>query len=99
MDFSQIIKNQVITEKSSNAEAANKYSFIINQKATKVDIKNTFEAIYGVKVNKVNIISIKPKTKFGRRRAQIQKREPAKKVIVTLAPNQKFDFKKVKDTK
>ena len=96
MDFSQIIKNQVITEKSSTAETGNKYTFIVNNRVTKVDIKRAFQEIYGVKVEKVNIIASKPKHRFGKRRSVIQKRNPAKKAIVTIAPGQKFDFKKVK---
>lgn len=94
-----LIKNQVITEKSGTAEASNKYTFIVNQRATKIGVKQAFQEIYGVKVDKVNIVSIKPKTRFGRRRSLIQKRNPAKKAIVTIAPGQKFDFKKVKSTK
>lgn len=91
-----LIKNQVITEKSSTGESKDKYTFIVNKKATKVDIKRAFQEMYGVKVASVNMIPVKPKTRYGRKRSVIEKRSAGKKAIVTIAPGQKFDFKKLK---
>lgn len=99
MDFSQIIKKPLITEKSSVGAEKGKHTFLVNPKATKIDVKKAIEKLYGVRVAKVNTLSIKPKTKIGRKRAIIQKRNPGKKVTITLAPGQKFDVNKFKEPK
>ncbi|MBU1018370.1 MAG: 50S ribosomal protein L23 [Patescibacteria group bacterium] len=90
----------MITEKSATAQESNKHSFIVDPRATKIDIKREFQIIYGLKVAKVNIVAIKPKTKWGHKKSVVQKRNQAKKAIITLAPNQKLDLKKdIKSTK
>jgi len=99
MDFSQVIKKPVITEKSSRDTELNKHTFVVNSKSTKIDIKRAFKRLYGVDVLKVNSVKIAPKTKWGKGRRQIEKRHPAKKVIITLKQGQKFEFNKLKTVK
>ncbi len=99
MDYSQVIKKPVITEKSSKNEQLNKHTFIVNSKATKVDIKRAFKRLYGVDVLKVNSVKVKPKTRWGRGRRVLEKRSEAKKVIITLKQGQKFEFNKLKTVK
>jgi len=99
MDFSQVIKKPIITEKSSRGEQLNKHSFIVNRKATKIDIKRAFKILYGVDVTKVNSVKITPKTKWGRGRRAVEKRSQGKKVIVTVKQGQKFEFNKLKTIK
>ena len=51
-----IIRKPVITEKSMNAMAEKKYTFIVQINANKVQIKKAVEEIFGVKVDKVQTL-------------------------------------------
>ena len=56
-----IIIAPVITEKSNDELQAGKYTFRVNKKATKIDIRNAVEKLFEVKVLNVNTISVKGK--------------------------------------
>ena len=58
-----IIKRPVITEKSSMELDQGKYTFEVAKKATKVQIAHAVEAIFGVKVLRVNTMTVKGKKK------------------------------------
>ena len=80
----------VITEKSMNASEAGKVVFIVPLSATKDEVKAAVEAIFNVKVNKVNTIKQFGKAKSFR--GHIGHRSDYKKAIVTLAEGQNIDF-------
>ena len=85
-----IIKRPIITEKSmSLKEQFNKYTFAVDPKANKIEIKNAVEAIFNVKVTKVNTIRQYGKTK--RFRGYEGQRSDYKKAMVTLAEGQNID--------
>ena len=50
----EIILAPVVTEKSNDELQAGKYTFKVNKKATKIEIKNAVEKLFEVKVLKVN---------------------------------------------
>ena len=80
-----IIIAPVITEKSSDGIQEGKYTFKVNKKATKVDIKRAVEKLFNVKVLTVNTISVKGKEKrVGR---NVGKTSDKKKAIVTIDTN------------
>ncbi|HEY8436618.1 MAG TPA: 50S ribosomal protein L23 [Haloplasmataceae bacterium] len=83
-DPRDIIKRPVITEKSSDLiEAENKYTFVVDKKANKIEIKEAVEKLFNVKVLKVNTINVKPKKRrMGR---YVGYRSGYKKAIVQLA--------------
>ncbi|MCD6312355.1 MAG: 50S ribosomal protein L23 [Thaumarchaeota archaeon] len=55
MRASEVIKRIVITQDAvSLIEKENKLTFIVDLKATKKDVKQAIEELYGVKVEKVN---------------------------------------------
>lgn len=84
-----LVKQTWITEKAGNLSGLGKYSFIINEKANKPEIKKTIEQIYGVKVVSINMVNIKGKP---RRMGRTMGRSSAyKKAIVTLKEGQKID--------
>jgi large subunit ribosomal protein L23 len=59
-----ILKKPLITEKASAlSEKAGKYTFLVSNKANKVEIKKAVEKMYGVNVEQVNtlIMASKPK--------------------------------------
>ena len=81
----EIIIAPVITEKSNDQMQMGKYTFEVNKKATKVEIANAVEKLFGVKVLNVNTMTVKGKTK--RVRYQEGKTPDWKKAIVTIDTN------------
>jgi large subunit ribosomal protein L23 len=85
-----IIYRPVVTEKSTGAIEDNKYTFVVDLKANKVEIRQAIETIFKVKVTRVNTIRVLGKTKrVGR---TIGRRPDYKKAIVTLAEGQRIEF-------
>lgn len=99
MNLSQILIRPVMTEKSVSQEVKNKYSFIVHEDATKVDVKNAFSVLYGVEVDKVNILKGLPKSRLGRGRKPMEKRHASRRAIITLKAGEKLDLSKSKTTK
>lgn len=82
MDARDIIKRPVITERSTDLMADKKYTFEVDVKATKTQVKKAVEEIFDVNVDKVNILNYKGKLKrMGRYAGYTNKR---RKAIVTL---------------
>ncbi len=79
----------VITEKSMVSSEAGKVVFMVPLSATKDSVKAAVEAIFNVKVNKVNTIKQFGKAKSFR--GHIGHRSDYKKAIVTLADGQNID--------
>lgn len=87
-DHRDVIIKPVITEKSMNLLVDNKYTFIVDKRANKTEIKNAVESIFNVKVDKVYTINVKGKPKrMGRFEGKTPER---KKAIVALKPGQKI---------
>lgn len=83
----EVIKAPVVTEKSNDEIQMGKYTFKVNKKATKVDIKRAVEKLFEVKVLKVNTMTVKGKEKrVGR---SVGKTSDWKKAIVTIDTNPK----------
>ncbi len=82
-----LIKRPIITEETSDMMAENKYVFEVDMKANKTEVKQAIEAIFKVKVNKVNtmIMPSKPK-RYGRYSGYTTQ---WKKAIVTLSADSK----------
>lgn len=78
----EIIIAPIITEKSNDGLNEGKYTFEVNPKATKIDIKNAVEKLFEVKVLKVNTMTVKGKTK--RVGYHVGKTSDWKKAIVTI---------------
>jgi len=80
----------VITEKSVELQQrANQYVFRVARDATKQDVKRAVEALFGVKVVKVQILNTPHKPK---RRGWIEGKRPGwRKAIVRLAEGQSLD--------
>jgi large subunit ribosomal protein L23 len=91
MDFYQIIKKPMITEKGTKQkEQANQYIFEIDRAANKVMVRNAVEKIFKVKVLSVAVMNMRGKrVKSGK---NIGKKSDWKKAIVRLAPGEKIEF-------
>jgi len=90
-----ILIKPIITEKATNdSELNNCYSFQVNTKANKVEIKKAVEAAYGVSVQKVRTINVRPDRKTRHTKTGIQngKTNAIKKAIVQLAEGEMIDL-------
>ncbi len=86
-DPRDIIKRPVITERSMEMMAEKKYTFDVDVKSNKTEVKDALEAIFGVKVEKVNIMNYKPKAKRVGRHAGFTSHR--RKAIVKLTADSK----------
>lgn len=84
-----LIRRPIITEKATMASEFGKVVFQVSDCATKQTVKEAVEALFDVKVTKVNTINLKGKTK--RFRGMEGKRSGYKKAVVTLAEGQTID--------
>ena len=83
LKYYDIIKKPVLTEKSMNAMAEKKYTFLVHPDANKSQIKEAVEKMFdGTKVAKVNTENCSGKTK--RRGATVGKTAAKKKAYVQL---------------
>ena len=90
-----IIKKPVITEKmTAISEKLNRYAFIVDVRANKLQIKQAVQDLYGVQVAAVNTLRYDGKLKSRYTKAGLVegKRDAFKKAIVTLAKGETIDF-------
>ena len=85
-----VILKPIVTEKSTILSENNQIVFLVNINSNKIDIKKSIELIYGVKVNSVNIIRVKGKTKVFK--GKVGKRSDYKKAIISLPKGQSIDL-------
>lgn len=82
-----LIRKPLVTEKSMDIMADKKYSFEVDKRANKTEIKNAVEQVFGVKVKSVNTMNMLGKMK---RQGNNSGRRPSwKKAIVTLTDDSK----------
>ena len=90
-----ILIKPIITEKATlDSELRNCFSFLVNTKANKVEIKKAVETAYGVSVDKVRTLNVGPdrKTKYTKTGIQRGKTNATKKAIVQLAEGETIDL-------
>lgn len=81
-DPRDILLAPVVSEKSYGLLDQGKYTFIVDPRANKTEIKIAVERVFGVKVDSVNTLNRKGKTR--RTRFGLGKRKSTKRAIVTL---------------
>ena len=84
-----IIKKPVTTEKSTNLQQFNQYSFEVARDSNSFEIKKAIETIFKVKVNKVNTAIVRGKGKTFK--GQYGFRKDIKRAIVTLDEGNTID--------
>ena len=84
-----IIKKPLTTEKSTNLQQFNQYSFVVSKDSNSFEIKKAIEAIFKVKVNKVNTSILRGKGKTFK--GQYGFRKDTKRAIVTLDEGNTID--------
>lgn len=100
MDIHSIILQPLMTEKSTLLNQARKYTVIVHDDATKIDIKRAIETIYQSKVLTIRIVKMPKKTRALGRGKMLTKRPAVKKAVITLKKGEKaIDFIKTKKSK
>ncbi|MDR0570484.1 MAG: 50S ribosomal protein L23 [Clostridiales Family XIII bacterium] len=82
-----IILKPVITERSMDEASKRKYTFKVARDANKTEVKKALEEIFGITIDKVNIMNVKGKLK--RMGKNVGRTAASKKAIVTLSPKSK----------
>ena len=85
----KVLVKPLVTEKSTELSNQGKYVFEVNRNSNKIEITKAVEGLYGVNVEKVNVIRVRGKVVvFGRTSG---KRKNTKKAIVTLKKGQTIE--------
>tara|TARA_Y100000590_G_C15355850_1_gene876977 strand:+ start:429 stop:752 length:324 start_codon:yes stop_codon:yes gene_type:complete len=84
-----IIRKPILTEKSTNLNQFNQYSFVVNLKSNSIEIKEAIEKIFKVKVSKINTCIVRGKRKNFK--GSFGYKKDYKKAIVTLKEGQTID--------
>ena len=90
-----ILVKPIITEKANElTEKLNRYTFVVNMNANKIEIKEAVEATYGVSVEKVRtlIYPVKRTTKYTKKGVVASKTSAYKKAVIELAEGDVIDF-------
>lgn len=83
----EVIKKPLVTEKSMSKQQKNVYTFIVDSRATKPEVRNAVEHAFKdskIKVGQVRIVNVKGKNKRMKNMIQEGKRKDWKKAYVTL---------------
>ncbi|WP_223703230.1 50S ribosomal protein L23 [Sutcliffiella deserti] len=86
-DHRDVLKRPVITERSTDLMTEKKYTFEVDVRSNKTEVKDAVEAIFGVTVEKVNIMNYKGKFRRVGRHSGLTNRR--RKAIVTLKADSK----------
>ncbi len=91
-DPRDVIIAPVVSEKSYSLIDANVYTFYVHPSASKPEIHDAVESIFGVTVLKVNTLNRKGKLQRSRKSNRAGKRADTKRAIVTLVPGDRIDL-------
>ena len=90
-----ILIKPIITEKATNdSEVNNRYTFSVDKKANKIQIKKAVEEAYGVTVEKVRTLNYAPKrsVRYTTNGLQLSQTNAVKKAVVTVKEGEIIDF-------
>lgn len=87
-----VIVAPVVSEKSYALMEEGVYTFTVHPSASKPEIRDAVQDIFGVKVAKVNTLNRQGKRKRNRRTFTFGKRPDTKRAIVTLAAGESIDL-------
>lgn len=91
-DPRDIIIKPVVSEKSYGLYDSNVYTFVVHPDASKPEIRDAIQAIFDVKVRKVNTLNRSGKRKRNRKSGTMGQRSDQKRAIVSLAEGQSIDL-------
>ena len=91
----EILKKPILTEKASAlTEKSNRFTFNVDHRANKLQIKSAIEKMYGVNILAINTMVVYGKTKSRNTKAGLVTGRSAKykKAIVTLRDGETIDY-------
>ncbi len=89
----EILKRPVVTEKSNfQSDMLGQYTFEVDRRVNKHQVKQAVETVFNVTVERVRIINVPAKRarRYGRR--QVTRKAGWKKALVTLKPGDRIEF-------
>ncbi|MCR4963173.1 MAG: 50S ribosomal protein L23 [Firmicutes bacterium] len=89
-DPQTVLIKPLVSEKSMSMMEENKYSFLVDKAANKIEIKHAVESMFNVKV--CNVTTRINKGKFKRMGRYLGKRSDTKRAVVTLAEGDKIEI-------
>lgn len=95
MKLSEVLIRPVLSEKvNAQSEKENRYTFLVNRKANKLEIKKAVEEFYGITVTEVNTHTLpsKKKQRFTTAGLLVGRQAAKKKAIVTVAEGDTIDL-------
>jgi large subunit ribosomal protein L23 len=95
MNPSEILKQPIVTEKvNKQTEKFNRFTFVVDKRANKLEIKKAVEEFYNVRVNDVNTCKVPAKNRSRMTKAGVLTgRKPGyKKATVTVAEGDTIDL-------
>lgn len=91
-----IIIKPLLTEKSTfDSEMNNRFTFVVDHRANKIEIKKAVENMYGVTIDSVRTMNYgggKPSVKFTNKGIVEQRSKRFKKAVVTVADGETIDL-------
>jgi len=90
-----VLKKPIITEKANlDSELNNRFAFIVDIRANKIEIKKAVEAAYGVTVDKVRTMIVRPdrKVRYTKDGVMTGKTAAYKKAVVQVADGDTIDL-------
>jgi large subunit ribosomal protein L23 len=87
-----VLIRPVVSEKSYALMDRNVYVFVVDPRATKIDVRHAVEKAFGVRVDKVNTLNRKGKVTRQRKTNTVGHRSDTKRAIVTLHAGDKIDL-------
>jgi large subunit ribosomal protein L23 len=91
-DPRDVIIKPVVSEKSYGLIDTNVYTFTVHPSASKPEIRDAVESIFGVRVTKVNTLNRKGKRKRNRKSFTFGTRPDTKRALVTLAEGDSIEL-------
>ena len=94
--MSTIIKKPLITEKATHdSEMNNRFTFVVDRRANKIEIRKAVENMYGVTVDSVRTMNYgggKSSVKYTNKGIVEQRNKRFKKAVVTVADGETIDL-------
>jgi len=90
-----ILVKPIITEKATNdSELFNRYAFVVDKRANKIEIKEAVEAAYGVSIESIKTMNypVKRSVKHTKKGLVQGSKSGYKKAIIQLAEGESIDF-------
>ncbi|MCY4257892.1 MAG: 50S ribosomal protein L23 [bacterium] len=91
-DPRDVVLAPIVSEKSYELLEFNVYTFKVSPEATKPEIKDAVESLFGVTVLKVNTLNRKGKRRRNRRSPTFGRRPDIKRALVTLAAGDEIEL-------